>query len=256
MIGRSRAGALLPPALLAALVCLSGCAKTGMPGGGPKDTEPPTVVSTSPADGTAAVPRESAVAIRFSEEMDRASLERAVSVDPSTALTRFEWDGPVVTARPESLLPDSTTIVVTVGDGARDYHGVAMQQPFSFAFSTGPAVAAGVISGTVTLDGNPVAGAVVWACPGPVVADTAGTVTPCGDATLTKEDGRFLFRGIRTQERRYSLVAFLDSDGNGAFDTSVETGWIASFAALIDAPGDSVGGADLEIVAPAASRAR
>ncbi|MBD3368494.1 MAG: hypothetical protein GF405_10040 [Candidatus Eisenbacteria bacterium] len=244
---RILAAAALPAA---ALVCVSGCAKTGMPGGGPRDTEPPTVVSTAPADGEAGTSRESVISVAFSEEMDRTSVERALSVDPDVALGRFDWEGPRLTAQPETLLPDSTTIVVSIGEGARDYHGVALSEPFSFAFSTGPSVAAGTITGVVTLGGSVTPDATVWACPGPVAADSAGLVSPCEYQAVTGPDGNFAFRNVRTYDSRYSLVAFLDADGDGAFDSGRETGWIASYRVLIDAPGDSTGGIVLELVPP------
>ncbi len=246
-----RGGVRLWAAAAALTLALSGgCAKTGLPGGGPKDTEPPTVVSTSPAEGATAVARASAIAMEFSEEMDRTSVERAFEIDPDVALGRFEWSGPTVTASPESLLPDSTTVVVTVGEGARDYHGVAIGEDFTLAFSTGASVAAGTVSGTVTFGGNVVDDATVWACPEPVAADTAGNIEACEYETVTGEDGVFLFRNVRTRDRRYSLVAFLDGDGDNVFDSTRETGWIASYAALVDSPGDSVGGLVLELVVP------
>jgi len=233
-----------------ALALIAGCAKTGMPGGGPKDTDPPVIVATTPGSGAAGVDRESALTIEFSEEMDRSSVERSLTIDPDVALGRFEWTGTTLRTSPRSLLPDSTTIVVTLGGDARDYHGVAIAEAVSFAFSTGPDVATGTIAGVATFDDRAASGALVWACPEAIVADSAGVVQPCEYDAVAGEDGAFVIRNVRTHPRRYGLVAFVDRDGDGMFDTSRETGWIASLLALIDSPGDSVGGIELVLLPP------
>jgi hypothetical protein len=238
-------------ALLLLLVALSGCAKTGMPGGGPRDTEPPVVVSTVPADRSAGVDRSTDITIEFSENMNRTSVERSVTIEPQVPLGRLTWEGDVLTARPDTLLPDSTTFMVSVGDGARDHHGVDMREPFRFAFSTGYDVMAGIISGTVTFEGAPVPDAVVWACPEAVAADSLGLVSPCEYETVTNDTGAFMFRNVRTRSRRYGLVAFVDGDGDRRYDTTSEKGWIDYAGASLDTPGDSLGGIELRLFEPA-----
>jgi hypothetical protein len=234
-----------------ALGVLAGCARPGPPPGGPADSTPPEVARTTPADGGVLVDRSVVIEIEFSEEMDRQSVERAFSLTPEVALASLRWKGKALRAEPEEALPDSTTFVAAVGDAARDYHGVAIAAPYSFAFSTGSAVDAGVLAGVVTVLGEPIGGAVVWACEGDVNTDSLGVVAPCAYAATSADDGGFTLSNVRASALAYSLVAFVDRNGDGRWETGSETGWIVPTAARVEAPGDSVGGLAIEMRPPA-----
>lgn len=251
----SGAGRTLPrPALrgLCALAVLAaaGCARVAPPGGGPQDETPPEVISTTPVDGATDVPLSTEVSIEFSEEMSRSSAERALSITPPVGTTRFRWRGPALSASFDEELPDSTTFVVTLGEGATDYHGVVAGAPFRFAFSTGPTLDDGIIEGRVERRGEPAAGALVWACTGPAAPDTLGRLLQCGYATRAGDDGRFRFDHVRPAGAPYALVAFLDESGDGRYDPVGELGTVLETAAALAAQGDSVGGLVMELGSP------
>jgi hypothetical protein len=245
-------------ALVAALACAAlvagacGCARVGPPGGGPPDKEPPYVVTTVPGNGVVSVDRLTPLSIEFSEEMDRRSVERSFSTNPAAELGNFRWKGSKVTARPRSELPDSTTIVVRIGSAARDHHEISIEQAYTFAFATGPTLDSGIITGTVTTEGEPVRNATVWACHRVAEPDSLGTMARCGYVGATDDDGSFRLEHVRAWAKPYTVVAFVDSDGDGKYGVGSENGLVLDGAAFVRAPGDSIGGITVPIVAPSA----
>jgi len=239
-----------PLAVLLSAAALAGCARPGPPPGGPADTTPPTVVRTVPADGEVWVDPSTVIEVEFSEEMDRQSVERAFALTESLALRNLHWRGRVLLAEPVDALKDTATFFVRVSESAKDYHGVRLASAFSFAFATGGAIDAGRLAGTVTVLGEPAGGATVWVCEGDVEADSLGTVAPCGFAATTADDGAFVVANVRSSEVSYSLVAFIDRNENGRYDSASETGWVVPAAARVEAPGDSVGGLTIEMRVP------
>lgn len=224
----------------------AGCARVAPPPGGPPDTTPPEVVSTVPVDGATRVDRDTDIRLEFSEEMNRVSAERELSVAPPVELRNHSWDGRTLVARPVGELPDSTTFTVRVAKSARDYHDVAMETPFELTFSTGSVIDTGVIEGVVTMLGENLPGVTVWACRGGVRTE-GDFVMPCRYAAVTGEAGDFVISGVAESERPYTLLAFVDSDGDGVYSVSGETGIIAETVAVIDGPGVSASGVRIEI---------
>lgn len=239
-------------ALAALCVALAafGCAKTGPPGGGPVDSTPPEVTSTVPVQGETLVDRESAVRIEFSEEMTRQTVERALETVPELDLKNLRWEGRTLVAAPETALPESSTVVVRIAASAQDYHGVEMAEPFSLAFSTGVSVDAGTIEGAVFMDSEPVPGATVWVCQEMNEPDEEGRLSACGLAGVTGEDGSFRIENVGASESPYLVTAFLDENGNGAYDTRTEPGSPGETAAAVESAGATAAGLVVEIVTP------
>lgn len=234
------------PALVLALALISGCARVGPPTGGPEDSTPPEVVATVPEDGSTGTGRDTEIRIGFSEEMNRVSVERGFSIAPDVKLRNPRWDGTTFVARPVAELPDSTTFVVGVAESAEDYHGVALEEPFALMFSTGATLDTGVISGAVTMLGEGVAGATVWACRRSVTTE-GGVVRSCRYATLTASDGTFRIVGVAASERPYVLLAFVDTNEDDVYSVHEETGRITDVAALIDGSGTTAAGIRIEL---------
>ena len=238
--------AKLVKALLAAGALITGCARVGAPGGGPADTTPPEVLATEPADGATWVPLDSVIRIAFSEEMNRVATERAFSLEPPVKLKNLKWDGLALVAKPESALPESTTFVVRIDEGADDYHGVKLEGRVSVTFSTGPSLDTGAISGIVTRDGDPVPGATVWACRGPVMT-TDGVVRRCRYSATTDRDGTFSIAGVAASETPYLVLAFIDFNEDDVYSVDEEAGVIADVRASIAEPGTVAEGITLEL---------
>jgi len=235
---------------LAALALLAGCAKPGPPPGGPLDEDPPWVVSTEPADGAVDVPVDAGIFVLFSEEMNRSSVERAIEITPEITQRRARWRGPRLEIRTVDELSDSTTYVVTLGEGIRDYHSVPMDAVTTFAFSTGGAIDDCAVMGSVTSNGEPAVGATVWICAASPQPDSLGVIDRCGASTMTESGGAYAIGYLNPARSPYSLIAFLDSNSDGAYAPLEEPGIIARDLAVFASAGDTLRGVDLALEPP------
>ena len=141
-------------------------------------------------------------------------------------------------------------MVVRVGATATDYHDVAMGEAYEFAFSTGAVMDRTIVEGTVTARGQPVASAVVWVCRPPVVPDSLGVLSACGYVTASDTDGRFRLANVRRAALPYSVVSFIDRNGDRRYDTASEVGSIVPSAAFVPGVADSVGGLEVPLFDP------
>ncbi len=96
---------------------------------------PPTIVETIPPVGTE-LPIGSLLTIYFSEAMDRASVEAALSAQPEAQLV-FSWvDDSILTLAPSPAFPADTKIVLTLAESARSKGGLAPLGPLTLNYST------------------------------------------------------------------------------------------------------------------------
>lgn len=106
-----------------------------------KDTTPPHVVSTYPADGAKDVNITAKVFITFSEEMNKTSTEDAVSVSVA-AITAREWIDGNRTLVLTVGFEEGKSYVVRVATTAKDLSGNGLPTEYFFSFMTkgkGPA---------------------------------------------------------------------------------------------------------------------
>lgn len=108
------------------------------------DTTPPTVSSTSPADGAVNVPPNTTVSVYFSEGMNTSY--KALTISPNTAGT-VTASGSVMTI-PNSGQAYSATYTVTVPTTVRDLAGLQLATAKTFSYTTAAA------SGTCTTDAS------------------------------------------------------------------------------------------------------
>ncbi len=189
------------------LIC--GCADPRPPTGGPRDEQPPILLSTDPPHESVEVsPTE--LRLNFSEYVNEASLARALSiVPPPQGKLQFKWRKRSVSVRLSEPLRDSTTYVVTLDDEFRDWHGVRLTQPISFAFSTGPVIDQGRLRGRIIdqSQGRPVAGLLVLAYNTPDIISEISAYQ-----TQTDPEGRFEFNYVR--ESDFFLIGLRDLNRN------------------------------------------
>ncbi|MFO8132314.1 MAG: Ig-like domain-containing protein [Thermoplasmatota archaeon] len=93
----------------------------------------PRLVSSWPVDGARKVPVDTAVSLRFSEAMDQASVEAALSAGFSYTAA---WNGTAVTLHPVGNLSYSTGYVVRLDENATNRYGVGLEDSYVVSFST------------------------------------------------------------------------------------------------------------------------
>jgi Bacterial Ig-like domain len=106
------------------------------------DTTPPTVLSTSPVNGTT-VPIPSVVTVTFSEAMDSASVAtggaftlKATLGASVTGTVTYNTVTHIATFTPSSSLSNNTGYTATITTGVKDLAGNFMAAPKVFAFTT------------------------------------------------------------------------------------------------------------------------
>ena len=128
---------------------LVSCAAIMPPPGGPKDETPPELVKVTPSDGTTYF-EGGKVELLFSEYLDESSFERAITILPLLS------QKPEIIFKGNRLIiyfPDSLslnqTYIISLSRDLSDEHKVKLSQGIQVAFSTGPQIDNGLISGLV-----------------------------------------------------------------------------------------------------------
>lgn len=107
------------------------------------DTTPPTVVASTPGDGTRMVTRTAVVTATFSEPVRGASAGTVLLRDVAGAVVpaTVTYDPALRTVRltPTGGMPDNSRMSVEVTRGVTDLAGNALAAPVRWSFSTGPA---------------------------------------------------------------------------------------------------------------------
>ncbi|HSN92428.1 MAG TPA: Ig-like domain-containing protein [Anaeromyxobacteraceae bacterium] len=178
-------------------------------GGGstPHDTTAPTVVSATPLDGATGVPRSTAVTVRFSEEIDLATVTATTVIwtdaagAPVAYAPTFDPATNTLTLTPSGALANYRGHAVQVTTGVTDLAGNHLGTLFAFDFTTADDVAP-------SMPGDPTA-------PVAFVGLTAFTAAPVAfswDPAI--DDGS----GVAS----YTLQVATATDGTGLrFDASV-----------------------------------
>lgn len=128
---------------------LKGCATPTTPTGGPPDREGPRVIETKPETGTVNFDGQK-IEFLFSEFVNRGSLNQALTVEPDLGLTySVGWKRKKAVLSFDDPLPDSTTVIVTIGTDFTDFGGNNLSQPVQVAVSTGDEIDKGQIGGRI-----------------------------------------------------------------------------------------------------------
>jgi len=133
-----------------ALFLLLACAKQGMPPGGPVDKTPPEVVRTIPVPGETMVDPNTSVQIWFSEGIQSQSAPDNIFITPYVGEeVKYQFRGRRIRIAFPQPLDSNRTYVVTFGTGIKDYRNNGMEVSFTLAFSTGPVLDEGEITGQI-----------------------------------------------------------------------------------------------------------
>ncbi|MFQ5568087.1 MAG: Ig-like domain-containing protein [Rhodothermales bacterium] len=199
---------------------LASCANPRVPPGGPPDRTPPALEQTEPEAGAVNV-TASSVRLVFTEYVDQASFTRALSITPAIdEQLDVKWRGRRVEIRFPGTLRENTTYVFTLDTNLRDIHNIALKQPLTFAFSTGPEINKGQLAGRV-LDGLQSSGVASLDVFAYAVPDSTLPLTlpeRPDYRTQTDESGRFQFSYLN--EQPYFVIALQDRNRNRRADAA------------------------------------
>ncbi|MCB0791531.1 MAG: Ig-like domain-containing protein [Flavobacteriales bacterium] len=200
-------------------LCVLGvaCAQVRDPTGGPKDTDPPQLVSTSPPNGTV---RSEArrIILRFNERIQllnaRKNLLVSPPMDPAPDIRQSGAYNVIIDLN-APLLPDRT-YVINLGDAVSDLTEGNSARDLIYVLSTGPVIDSLRITGQVVdaFTGLPVASAIVAL----YEAGDTTDLTSARPAYFTRSDeaGTFDLRYLR--DGAYKLRALRDQNANYRYD--------------------------------------
>ncbi|HYQ04096.1 MAG TPA: Ig-like domain-containing protein [Polyangiaceae bacterium] len=102
------------------------------------DSTPPTIVSTTPADGTTEISWGSEIVVKFSEPIDPASVNTlSLKLDSPALAATVTDDLSGARLKPTASLPSNTRVTVRVrAGGIRDVAGNGLRQDALFSFTT------------------------------------------------------------------------------------------------------------------------
>jgi hypothetical protein len=191
-------------------LALIGCARSLPPPGGPRDTTPPQILATSPADSAVNVSSATGIELLFSEPMDRASVRDNLRIYPPPGRLAYRWSGHRFRIEWGDSLEPGTTYQLFLSGRARDLRGVPLGTRLQLGFSTGPELAPGRINGRVRAKTLPVSGVPILLFPDSLGLrpDTTGAFEPTYQ-TETDTAGVYRFSGL-SLDRGYTVHAFYD----------------------------------------------
>lgn len=199
-------------------VAITGCALPASPDGGPRDQQPPIILTASIRLGSTGIEAEKAT-WTFDEYVVLASPQQnMLSSPPLPAGTTYELKGKtLVISWPEPLL-DSSTYVLQWGNTVRDLHEGNVLKGIQWVFSTGNALDSGELRGQVVdpWSGKGVKDAAV--CLYPADVGDSCVMGPARYATRSNDSGYYHFTYLR-ENMSYALRAFADADGNNKLST-------------------------------------
>ncbi len=128
---------------------LTQCGTPTTPTGGPPDKTGPKVIQMYPKSGTTNFNGQY-IEFDFDKFITRSTFQTAFDMAPDLGLRyQVDYGRKSVRVKFENPLPDSTTMVFTLGTDMEDYHGNKLDSPVTLALSTGPTIDSGKLKGKI-----------------------------------------------------------------------------------------------------------
>jgi hypothetical protein len=124
--------------IVLSILIIQGCANITPPSGGEKDTQPPVLLSVTPAEAQTHI-KPSKIELVFDEYITLSNPSSEVQISPLLSLPlSFSEKYKKVTVRiPDTLLRENTTYRISFGNAIRDLHEGNPFSGYSYRFSTG-----------------------------------------------------------------------------------------------------------------------
>ena len=196
-------------------IMLHGCANPLPPSGGPRDSEPPSIIRTIPMDKALNVDKN-IILIEFNEYVDRAKVLQSIMLSPAIQY-EASWSGKELELTMLEPFQSQTTYALSIGTDYADYSGNRPAQSHTIIFSTGSSLDSGTISGTVY--GQSV-GTFVYLMP---VTDSMSfnpSINTSKFKTQIGSNGQFAFNALKPG--LYRAYAIQDMFKDGLYDIGTD----------------------------------
>lgn len=236
---------------VAVLALLSGCATIASPDGGPRDTTPPQLVSTTPPNGARNVTTQT-IRLEFSEEVQLQDLAKNLIVAPlipDENRYKVREDRTTISLIYDQPFAPNTTYSFNFGDAVVDITEKNKAKNVRLAFSTGPRLDSAAVRGVVTdlLTTKPVENASVLLYP---AGDTAFSVRKGRPYYLARTDKAGAFALENLKDGLYTLYALVDKNQSFRYEEGEKIAYLPE-PVQVGAALDSV---RLQLVRPDARR--
>lgn len=213
------------------LLVIASCANKGQgPQGGPKDTIPPSVVKSLPANKALNFNKKK-VEIIFDENIVVQKVAEKVIISPPQHTTpSIQAYGKTIVVQFNDTLKSNTTYSINFGDAIVDNNENNPLKNFVFAFSTGNTIDTLQMSGTLinAENLNPMSGIVVGIYDN--LADSSFYKEPFLRITKTDDNGTFIVPNVK--EGKYKVRALKDDNR----DNMLQTGESLAFNETLYSP--------------------
>ena len=133
--------------VLVLIILCAGCATPIAPSGGPRDSTGPVVMESKPATGTTNFTGRK-IEFQFDEWVNRTTVNSNITIEPDLGIGySTDWKRKKLVIEFEDDLPDSTTIIITLGGDISDVNNNKIGSPITLAISTGDDIDGGTIIG-------------------------------------------------------------------------------------------------------------
>lgn len=201
-------------------VVSSGCAQTGYPTGGDKDTLAPVLVKANPENKQLRF-TENKITLSFNEFVDIKELQNNLLVSPlpkkSPVVT---YNLRTVTIKLKDSLKPNTTYSLNFGNAIRDVNEGNVFKNFTYVFSTGTAIDSLTLSGKIMLAQNGKTDSSIIAMLYRNLADSAVEKEKPDYIAKLSGNGSFQFENL--PEGNYNIFALKDNDGGKTYNSKSE----------------------------------
>lgn len=201
----------------------AGCASDRPPSGGPVESTPLQIIFSDPAPGSVNVSQKK-IRLTFSNEISARQLTGSLLFYPSAGNYDISVNGREAEIWLHKPLESNRTYTLALDKNLQDYRGRSFTAPYTLAFSTGPVIESGAISGTVLNENwSPVTNALVLAF------FDQGNFISGGKELLSREpdylvqadrSGSFAFSHIK--KGSYRIFAVIDRNNDRRYNYRTE----------------------------------
>ncbi len=203
---------------LGILLFVQNCAEVAAPPGGEADRLAPTILETTPVNGSINVAPGREITFKFSEGIIRPASTKSVFISPRQRIPpKIKWKTDRLIVTLASDFDSNQTYVITLSAEITDWRRNKMDSTVSITFSTGEIIDSGSVGGFITLAGKPKGG--ILAGLYELLTDTTeikyDSVYPAY-ITQSASDGSFKFKFL--PDKIFRLVAFEDFNRNEKYN--------------------------------------